>query len=311
MRPSTTVVVLLASGVQACQADAEANDTRQGYDLDKFVDKFVSNLLDRALEAMPANHADLDGTTLGKSGQISVSPQSSVNSHLPLRTPLHPTVCSTGLPHLGCRLQSHNFAQRPQYIRGDMRAAANPLLKKEFGQEVEEDVEKRIEEGKMTFEDFMKAMDMIGKMRGLTGVMRWVPGLKQVMPTKEQLDAAQLKTRQFKKILGAMTKEEIETPDLFYDGSEGPRIERIVEKSGHKLETVERFLFEFKQMRFMMSRLAKGEKAEDIEKEMLKDGVIPEGNRADRKKRQKEEAKMERAERAKETKKVAPTRGFR
>eukprot|EP00747_Dinoflagellata_sp_TGD_P210017 gnl/TRDRNA2_/TRDRNA2_83361_c1_seq1.p2 gnl/TRDRNA2_/TRDRNA2_83361_c1~~gnl/TRDRNA2_/TRDRNA2_83361_c1_seq1.p2 ORF type:complete len:100 (-),score=27.78 gnl/TRDRNA2_/TRDRNA2_83361_c1_seq1:370-669(-) len=84
-----------------------------------------------------------------------------------------------------------------------------------------------------------------------------------------------------------MTEEERKNPNLFFDDSSDDRVSRIADTANFDAEGISQFLKEFKMMRSMMSRLAKGESAEDIEKDMAEEDGIEEGNRRSRRSKNK------------------------
>merc|ERR1712176_542802 len=112
------------------------------------------------------------------------------------------------------------------------------------------------------------------KMKGMQNAMKFVPGMADKMPSAEKMKEAEEKLRLFSKIVNAMTGEERKNPDLFFDTSvEGlenmkERVARIAADTGLEREEVGQFLALFRGQRELTARLARGEKLEDIEKEL-------------------------------------------
>merc|ERR1712187_37901 len=136
-------------------------------------------------------------------------------------------------------------------VQRDMRVAVS------FGSGLEREVEQRIEDGTMDFEDFMKAMTLVSELK--------VAALGNVDSAEEA------KLEAFRKIVAAMTTEERAAPALYFDDVQvGRRITRVANSSGQAEQMVERFLFQFYAMREMESRLVKGESFEDIKNDLKK-----------------------------------------
>jgi signal recognition particle subunit SRP54 len=122
-------------------------------------------------------------------------------------------------------------------------------------QAIEEDeqeaMERRIREGRFTFDDFLAAQKMIKRMGPIQGVLKLIPGVGS------QLAGADLDERELARveaIVLSMTPQERRSPELI----DGSRRKRIAAGSGTTVQQVNRLLQARKQMEKMMKQLGKG-----------------------------------------------------
>jgi signal recognition particle subunit SRP54 len=122
-------------------------------------------------------------------------------------------------------------------------------------QAIEEDeqeaMERRIREGRFTFDDFLAAQKMIKRMGPIQGVLKLIPGLGP------QLAGADLDERELGRveaIVLSMTPQERRSPELI----DGSRRKRIAAGSGTTVQQVNRLLQARKQMEKIMKQLGKG-----------------------------------------------------
>jgi signal recognition particle subunit SRP54 len=120
-------------------------------------------------------------------------------------------------------------------------------------QAVEEDeqaeMERRMREGRFTFDDFLKAQRMLKRMGPLQGVMKMIPGLN--MP---DVDVDERELARVEAIVLSMTPHERAVPHVI----DGSRRQRIAKGSGTTVQQVNQLLAARKQMEQMMKQLGKG-----------------------------------------------------
>eukprot|EP00747_Dinoflagellata_sp_TGD_P207627 gnl/TRDRNA2_/TRDRNA2_81186_c1_seq1.p1 gnl/TRDRNA2_/TRDRNA2_81186_c1~~gnl/TRDRNA2_/TRDRNA2_81186_c1_seq1.p1 ORF type:complete len:299 (+),score=60.94 gnl/TRDRNA2_/TRDRNA2_81186_c1_seq1:95-898(+) len=188
----------------------------------------------------------MDATTIGKLSHLTAM------HPMPL-LPLHAKPTNPHFSGFATRMLPRGVYQPvTMRRRGDVRVASRM-----FGLQMEPEVEQRMAEGTMNFDDFMKVMVAMNKMRRL-----------EKKADAEQLNAVAEKMAAFSEVTKAFAEEERSEPDLLFGDSARERVERIAESSGQNQGIVDRFLYEFKMMREMEKRLAKGENFEDLEADL-------------------------------------------
>eukprot|EP00747_Dinoflagellata_sp_TGD_P180507 gnl/TRDRNA2_/TRDRNA2_33094_c0_seq1.p1 gnl/TRDRNA2_/TRDRNA2_33094_c0~~gnl/TRDRNA2_/TRDRNA2_33094_c0_seq1.p1 ORF type:complete len:332 (+),score=62.26 gnl/TRDRNA2_/TRDRNA2_33094_c0_seq1:66-1061(+) len=265
------------------------------------VDKSADVLADRALETSQLHGDKLDDSTLGKPGHLAIRARAGSMMLFPSR--------SYSRRHVGGGSGSPWAGYRPQRVAvtkptRQIHAAAGPSG---FG--LSPEVDARMADGSMTFEDFIEAMDEMNRLRRVEARTNQLEAPALVdepgMP-KNEFQEVEDKTNTFRKLVERMTDEERATPDLFFDEDNDERtarIDRISSEAGEDPGVLLRLLYEFYMMREMESRLAKGESIDEIQKDLMREDRAPvqdltsPGNREQRRmaKRQnkKKEAKKE------------------
>ncbi|HKU58844.1 MAG TPA: AAA family ATPase, partial [Gaiellaceae bacterium] len=119
---------------------------------------------------------------------------------------------------------------------------------------VEEDeqaeMEKRLRQGRFTFDDFLSAYKMLRRMGPLQGVLKMLPGMGQL----GDVDVDDRRLGRVEAIVLSMTPEERRLPPLI----DGKRRLRIAKGSGTTVEEVNQLLQARKQMESMMKQLGRG-----------------------------------------------------
>jgi signal recognition particle subunit SRP54 len=122
-------------------------------------------------------------------------------------------------------------------------------------QAVEEDeqeqMEKRLREGRFTFDDFLKAQRMLRRMGPLQGVLKLVPGLGKQL---KDVDVDEQQLKRVEAIVLSMTPREREYPHVI----DGRRRQRIARGSGATVQDVNQLLLARKEMEKMMKQMGKG-----------------------------------------------------
>jgi len=122
-------------------------------------------------------------------------------------------------------------------------------------QQMAEETQKKLQEGKFDLEDFLNAMNQLKRMGPLRQIMEMIPGMNKLtsMPEMEEaLEGDQLKY--IEAIIQSMTKAERRDPDII----DGSRRKRISKGSGTTVQEVNQLLEQFKQMRNMMRQMHTG-----------------------------------------------------
>ena len=115
----------------------------------------------------------------------------------------------------------------------------------------QEDMERRLQAGEFTFDDFLSSYRMIRRMGPLQGVLKMMPGIGK------QLDGLDIDERQMARveaIVLSMTPHERRVPHLI----NGPRRRRIADGSGTTIDEVNKLLQARKQMAKMVKQMGKG-----------------------------------------------------
>ena len=115
----------------------------------------------------------------------------------------------------------------------------------------QEEMEKRLREGRFTFDDFLKAQKMLRRMGPLQGVLKLIPGLGK------QLQGVDVNDEQLKRveaIVLSMTPFERAYPHSI----DGRRRQRIARGSGSDVQAVNQLLVARKEMEKMMKQMRGG-----------------------------------------------------
>jgi len=113
------------------------------------------------------------------------------------------------------------------------------------------EMEKRMMEGRFTFDDFLKAQKMLRRMGPLQGVLKLIPGLGK------QLDGMNVDDQQMKRveaIVLSMTPHERAYPHAI----DGRRRQRIARGAGADVQAVNQLLLARKEMERMMKQMRGG-----------------------------------------------------
>merc|ERR1719443_188933 len=156
------------------------------------------------------------------------------------------------------------------------------------------DMEERLKEGKMTFNDFLKQVQVMQKAAGLQSMLSKSPfGNGQV--TKEQVEDGQKKLKRYSEFVEQMDDQERSEPELMIaemkslragsSAATATRISRIAEASGATVEDVGKFVLEFSTMRSAAVRMARGENPDDIKRSMMEEQQAEGGKTLNRKMR--------------------------
>jgi len=160
-------------------------------------------------------------------------------------------------------------------------------------------MEERMKAGEMSFDDFLKQVEVMQKGAGMQDMLGKLGGGANV-----DLAAGRKKMESYAKYIEAMEPEErggdatqalIDEALAGRSGGQAPRLQRIADATGASLEDVGRFVLEFKMMRSATVKFANGESPESIrasmEQEQRADGVAAPLNRQQRRAAKKKKKK--------------------
>jgi signal recognition particle subunit SRP54 len=115
----------------------------------------------------------------------------------------------------------------------------------------QEEMEKRMREGRFTFDDFLKAQKMLRRMGPLQGVLKLIPGLGKQL---QGVDVDEQQLKRVEAIVLSMTPQERAYPHVI----DGKRRQRIARGSGTNVQDVNQLLVARKEMEKMMKQMGKG-----------------------------------------------------
>ncbi len=121
----------------------------------------------------------------------------------------------------------------------------------EINENEAEDMMKNIQKGRFTVDDFLKQMEMMGRLGSMGSILKMIPGMGGALRQIGDLSPAENELKRIKVIISSMTKQERQNYKLVKDS----RIQRIAKGSGNTEAQVRDFLGKFKQMEQMMGSL--------------------------------------------------------
>ncbi len=125
------------------------------------------------------------------------------------------------------------------------------LLEKAKEADIKEETVEKMVEGKFTLQDFADQLESMQKMGPLSKVLSMVPGAGMMKLPEGALEKQEQKFKNYKHIIGSMTKEEREHPEIIT----ADRIKRIAKGSGKLESEVRELLSQYKQMKKVMKKL--------------------------------------------------------
>lgn len=124
---------------------------------------------------------------------------------------------------------------------------------------------KKMQKGAFDFNDFLTNTQMMKKMGGMSSALKMIPGMAGKV-SDEQMFEVEQRIKRSETIIGGMTTEEKETPDLLCQ--QGGKKELVLQAAQRRVELAERvglearevedFIVEFNNMRSMMRKQMKG-----------------------------------------------------
>ncbi len=124
----------------------------------------------------------------------------------------------------------------------------------QVSEEEAEELQRKMEEGQFTLEDFLKQMRQIRKMGPIGNLLGMMPGMGAMKKMKDvEVDDSELD--RVEAIILSMTPHERAMPQII----KGSRRRRIAEGSGTKIQQVNNLVKQFDQMKKLMKHMASGQ----------------------------------------------------
>ena len=110
-------------------------------------------------------------------------------------------------------------------------------------------MEERFKKGEMSFEDFLKQVQLMQRVGSLSSMVSKVPGLGGKVPDARQLEEGQKRLTRYSKFVEQMSEEEKLQPELIINeaqqlkngGAAGERLLRIGTAAGGEAQEVAKF----------------------------------------------------------------------
>lgn len=134
----------------------------------------------------------------------------------------------------------------------------------EINEKEAEDLQKRFLKGKFTLNDYSKQLNQISKMGGISGLLKYLPGLNEIKNKIEESNEHNEIINIQNSIILSMTKKERIYPELI----KASRKKRISLGSGRSVQEINKLLKQFKKMSQMVKKVGKNKQLES----MLKSG---------------------------------------
>lgn len=112
---------------------------------------------------------------------------------------------------------------------------------------------RKIAKSQLTFEDFLKQIQMMKKMGGLEGIMKMIPGMGQAMKQLKDMAPPENEVKKIEAIIRSMTDAERDNHKIL----NGSRRLRIAKGSGTEVRDVNRLVEQFERSQKMMSQMMK------------------------------------------------------
>ncbi|WP_019500119.1 signal recognition particle protein [Pseudanabaena sp. PCC 6802] len=114
-------------------------------------------------------------------------------------------------------------------------------------------LQEKILAARFDFNDFLKNTRMMKSMGSFGSLIKMIPGMKV---NDSQLQEAEKQLKRCEAMIGSMTKEERQDPDLI--AKSPSRKQRIAKGSGYKTQDVTKLVADFQRMRAMMQQMGQG-----------------------------------------------------
>jgi len=134
---------------------------------------------------------------------------------------------------------------------GDLQALIEKV-KSATDEGKQEEMQKRLEEGKLTLDDVIEQVKSMGSMGGFDKIKSMIPGLGNAKIPEEMLGAQEEKIKKWEHIIKSMTQEEKNNPEILK--KQTSRIARIAKGSGVNSSDVRALLKQYD----MLSEMVKG-----------------------------------------------------
>ncbi|MBW6516566.1 MAG: signal recognition particle protein [Candidatus Cloacimonetes bacterium] len=115
-----------------------------------------------------------------------------------------------------------------------------------------EKLNKRLQKNIFTLNDFYEQLQQLKKMGSMQQIMQMIPGVNAKM--FDQTQFSEKETKRIEAIISSMTLKERENPDIL----NGSRRKRIADGSGTDIQSVNRLLKQYDQMKIMLKQFNQG-----------------------------------------------------
>lgn len=163
---------------------------------------------------------------------------------------------------------------------GDLSALIEKV-KSITGEDEQEEMQKRLAEGKLSLDDVVEQVKSMSSLGGFDKIKGMIPGLGKAKIPENALATQEEKVAKWEHILKSMTREEKDNPDLLEDKKTGAsRITRIATGAGVNKIDVKSLLKQYNLLKDMMSGgmgdidLSKGISQKQMQKLMKKFGKM-------------------------------------
>lgn len=114
-------------------------------------------------------------------------------------------------------------------------------------------LEKSLQQGRMTLQDFASQLEMMGKIGSLSQIMKYIPGASSAQLSPEMIDRGEKELKRFKAIISSMTPKERLCPSLL----NGSRKQRIAKGAGVAVTNVNELLDRFEKSQHFIKAFKK------------------------------------------------------
>lgn len=127
--------------------------------------------------------------------------------------------------------------------------------------------------GKMSVNEYLTVMKMFGKLGEVGDAVAPLKNMLNQGSTTESIEEAKEKSALQEKMVKAMTDEELQNPDVFFEpGPPGRKaLARWATAAGKSEQEMMDFLLEYRTMKSMFGKLGQGEDFSDVQKELKKE----------------------------------------
>jgi signal recognition particle subunit SRP54 len=159
---------------------------------------------------------------------------------------------------------------------GDLEALINKI-KSITNEDEQEEMQKRLQEGKINIEDVVSQVKTMNSLGGFDKIKSMIPGFSSAKIPEEKLIQQQEKIKKWEHILNSMTKEEKANPELLE--KQNSRIKRISQGAGVNNSDVRSLLKQYQMLKDMIKSSSsmdpeKGFSQKEMQKMMKKIGKI-------------------------------------
>jgi signal recognition particle subunit SRP54 len=148
---------------------------------------------------------------------------------------------------------------------GDLEALLEKA-KEAINEDDAKDMQKRLLKGEFTLIDLYEQTEAMRKMGPLGKVMEMIPGMGSLQIPKEALAQQEVKLDTWKIVMGSMTKEELEDPEIISSS----RVARIAKGAGREEKDVRELIKQHKQSKKLFKMLKGRGSEKDMKKMMQK-----------------------------------------